>query len=101
MFSGWPVTIDRDQREGQRQRQREQDRDRVQPRLELRRQDQVHEYERQHEGDHEVLRRPGGLQGADVHLVLLAPLIVCGDLVTADEESQRFRGIRVADRSMT
>ena len=33
----------RQQRERQRQRQRQQDRDRVQPRLELRRQDQIHE----------------------------------------------------------
>ena len=48
---------DRQQRERQRQRQRQQNRDRVQPRLELRRQDQIHEDQRQDEREHEVLRR--------------------------------------------
>ena len=33
----------------------------MQPRFELRRQDQVHEDERQQEGEHEILRRPAQL----------------------------------------
>jgi len=43
----------RQERERQRQRQRQQNRDRVQPRLELRRQDEVHEDEAQREGEQE------------------------------------------------
>ena len=48
---------DREQRERHRQRQREQDRDRVQPALELRREDQVHEDDREQEREHEVRGR--------------------------------------------
>jgi hypothetical protein len=47
---------DRQDGEGHRQRQREQDGDRVQPRLELGGEHQVHEDERQAEGEEEVLR---------------------------------------------
>ena len=49
MLSAWWKRCSEMQREGHRERQREQDRDRVQPRLELRREDQVHEDERQPE----------------------------------------------------
>ena len=54
----------RQQRERQRQRQRQQDRHRVQPRLELRREDQIHEDQRQPERDQEVLRRAAELARA-------------------------------------
>ena len=56
-----PEDDDRQQRERQRQRQRQQNRDRVQPRFELRRQNQIHEDQRQHEREHEVLRRAAEL----------------------------------------
>ena len=52
------------ERERQREREAEQDGDGVQPRLELRREDEVHEDERQAEGDQEALRRAPHLFGS-------------------------------------
>ena len=60
MFSDWLEDDERHQRERQRQRQRQQDRHRVQPRLELRRQDQIHEDERQRDRREE--RRGGAIE---------------------------------------
>ena len=56
-----PEDDDRQQREGQRQRQRQQNRDRMQPRFELCRENEIHEDQRQHEREHEVLRRAAEL----------------------------------------
>ena len=38
--------------------------------------------------------RPLVLQRADVHFVLLAPLIVCGHLIAAYQQAQRLGGVR-------
>ena len=56
MLSDWLSITSDSSANGTVMRQRQQDRDRVEPALELRRQDQVHEDDRQQERDHEALR---------------------------------------------
>src|SRR4029077_1558613 len=62
-----PEDDDRQEREGQRQRQRQENRDGMQPRLELRRQNQIHEDERQRKRQDEVLRGASELFRASGH----------------------------------
>src|SRR5207237_8202554 len=86
---------DRQQREGQRERQRQQNRDRMQPRLELRREDQIHEDQRQQEREHEVLRRAPELTGAaDEHAAIIAAYVQLRELREHRVLDRRLRRAR-------
>ena len=71
MLSDCPKTISDSSAKGRVSGSAEQDRDRVQPGLELGGQHQVHEDEREHEGEQEVERRLA-------HLLRACPAVPCG-----------------------